>query len=171
MIALCKAKKLDLNNKNSILTLSMDRLSKICLEISKFPHPYDNTGELRFEDDVFSTPNRETNISISKKASFDLTGNITIGSWVMIGGETRLITHDHYYMGREKTIIEMEEEKGVWWSDLVIGSDIWIHNSIILPQVTNIPDGVVIGTNSVLTKNPGPYEIWAGNPAKKVGER
>jgi acetyltransferase-like isoleucine patch superfamily enzyme len=30
---------------------------------------------------------------------------------------------------------------------------------------------VVIGAGSVLTKNPGPYEIWAGNPARKIGMR
>ncbi|MBW1750927.1 MAG: hypothetical protein JRJ37_09570 [Deltaproteobacteria bacterium] len=38
-------------------------------------------------------------------------------------------------------------------------------------QVTHIPNGVVIGAGSVLTKNPGPYEIWAGNPARKIGMR
>jgi acetyltransferase-like isoleucine patch superfamily enzyme len=40
-----------------------------------------------------------------------------------------------------------------------------------LYQVTRIPDGFVLGAGSVLTKNPGPYEIWAGAPAKKVGYR
>ncbi|THB78768.1 MAG: hypothetical protein D6B25_03295, partial [Desulfobulbaceae bacterium] len=41
----------------------------------------------------------------------------------------------------------------------------------VLYQVTEIPDGVVLGAGSILTKNPGPYEIWAGNPARKIGER
>jgi len=30
---------------------------------------------------------------------------------------------------------------------------------------------VVLGGGSVLTRNPDPYEIWAGNPARKIGER
>ncbi len=28
----------------------------------------------------------------------------------------------------------------------------------------------VLGAGSVLTKNIPPYEIWAGNPARKIGE-
>ena len=40
-----------------------------------------------------------------------------------------------------------------------------------LYQATHIPDGVVLGAGSVLTKNPGPYEIWAGIPARKIDTR
>jgi acetyltransferase-like isoleucine patch superfamily enzyme len=58
------------------------------------------------------------------------------------------------------------------WQDKYIGADVWIHDgSIVLYQVTHIPDGVVLGAGSVLTKNPGPYEIWAGIPAVKIAER
>lgn len=31
--------------------------------------------------------------------------------------------------------------------------------------------GTVIGANSVLTQSTGDYEIWAGIPARKIGER
>ncbi len=58
------------------------------------------------------------------------------------------------------------------FQDKTIGRDVWIHDgSLVLYQVTHIPDGVVLGGGSVLTRNPGPYEIWAGNPARKIGER
>jgi acetyltransferase-like isoleucine patch superfamily enzyme len=30
---------------------------------------------------------------------------------------------------------------------------------------------VVLGAGSLLTKNPGPYEIWAGVPAVKIAKR
>jgi len=66
----------------------------------------------------------------------------------------------------------VEEEFGVRWQDKTIGADVWIHDSaIVLYQVTHIPVGVVIGARSVLTKNPGAYEIWAGVPARKIGIR
>ena len=41
------------------------------------------------------------------------------------------------------------------------------------PAATHVAvrDGFVLGAGSVLTKNPGPYEIWAGAPAKKIGYR
>jgi acetyltransferase-like isoleucine patch superfamily enzyme len=111
------------------------------------------------------------------KVFIDLSANITIGDNCAIGRFTQIYTHEHYHCGRDKTILQKEKEQiaidgiGVKVSPLVIGNDVIIYGAIILPQVTNIPDGVVIGVGSVLTKNPGAYEIWAGNPARKIGER
>lgn len=34
-----------------------------------------------------------------------------------------------------------------------------------------VAEGTVVGANSVLTESTGPWEIWAGAPARKVGER
>ena len=34
-----------------------------------------------------------------------------------------------------------------------------------------IGDGAVIGGGSVVTKDVGPYEIWAGNPARFIRKR
>ena len=34
-----------------------------------------------------------------------------------------------------------------------------------------IADGAVIAANSVVNKDVGPYEIWGGSPAKKIGDR
>jgi serine O-acetyltransferase len=34
-----------------------------------------------------------------------------------------------------------------------------------------IGEGAVIGANAVITSSVPPWEIWAGNPARKVGER
>ena len=34
-----------------------------------------------------------------------------------------------------------------------------------------IADGAVIGMGSIVTKDIGPYEIWAGNPARLIRKR
>ena len=34
-----------------------------------------------------------------------------------------------------------------------------------------IADGAILGAGSVITHNVGPYEIWAGVPGKKIGQR
>jgi chloramphenicol O-acetyltransferase type B len=53
----------------------------------------------------------------------------------------------------------------------VIGNDVWIGaQSLIMPGI-HIADGAVIGARAVVTKNVGPYEIWAGNPAKLIKKR
>lgn len=56
--------------------------------------------------------------------------------------------------------------------EIFIGHDVWIGaDVIILPNVKNIGNGAVIGAGSVVTKDIGEFEIWAGNPARKIGER
>lgn len=56
--------------------------------------------------------------------------------------------------------------------NLTIGNDVFIgHNAIILPSVTLIDNGVFIGSGAVVTKNPPPYSILGGNPAKILGYR
>lgn len=52
-----------------------------------------------------------------------------------------------------------------------IGNDVWIGSRAIILGGTNIADGAVIGSGSVVTKDIGPYEIWAGNPAKFIRKR
>lgn len=52
-----------------------------------------------------------------------------------------------------------------------IGNDVWIGNNVLIKANISIGDGVVIGMGSVVTKNVGPYEIWAGNPAKFIRNR
>lgn len=152
-------------------TLTRTQLDKALAQAVRHPHKHVHKGRLILDEEVFRTPGRETNVMISRFALLDCTGTILIGPWSNIGARVRVYTHDHIHLGQEP-LLAVEEEYGVLWQDKKIGSDVWIHDgSIILYQVTHIPDGVVVGAGSVLTKNPGPWEIWAGNPAVKLGVR
>ena len=54
---------------------------------------------------------------------------------------------------------------------VIIGNDCLIGSRCyIMPGVT-IGDGAVIQAGSLVTRNVGPYEIWAGMPAKKISHR
>lgn len=53
----------------------------------------------------------------------------------------------------------------------VIGSDVWIGNNCLIKSGVKIGNGAVIGMGSVLTKDVGEYEIWAGNPARLIRKR
>ncbi len=56
--------------------------------------------------------------------------------------------------------------------NLIIGNDVWIgYGAIILPGVTYIGNGSVIGAGSVVTKNVNDFEIVAGNPARLIRMR
>ena len=52
-----------------------------------------------------------------------------------------------------------------------IGNDVWIGNRVMIKAGVKIADGAVIGMGSIVTKNIGPYEIWAGNPARLIRKR
>jgi maltose O-acetyltransferase len=107
-----------------------------------------------------------------KDVFIDATGDIIIGEEVIFSQETRIYTHMHP-MKKEKSIYKQTKEQGVTFSNLVIGNDVYFGSRcMILPQVTNIPNGTVIAAGAVLTKNPTcEFEIWGGNPAVKIGER
>ncbi len=155
------------------IVLSLDELLGSVVVI---PHPETRTGHLIFSYNAFNHNRTKTNVHISVPSSpgnivLDLTGDITINGYTMIGDGTKIFTHDHFHDGRKEPLLVKQARKGVKWQSKTIGSDVWLHGCTILYQVTEIPDGVVVGAGSVLTKNPGPYEIWAGNPAKKIGER
>ena len=53
----------------------------------------------------------------------------------------------------------------------VIGNDVWIGNRVMIKAGVTISDGAVIGMGSIVTKDIGPYEIWAGNPARLIKKR
>ena len=55
--------------------------------------------------------------------------------------------------------------------DVTIGDDVWLGAGAILLPGTIVADGAVIGAGSVVIDSIGQYEIWAGNPARKIGER
>lgn len=52
-----------------------------------------------------------------------------------------------------------------------IGNDVWIGDSAMIKAGVTVSNGAVIGTGAVVTKDVGPYEIWAGNPAKCIKRR
>ncbi len=57
------------------------------------------------------------------------------------------------------------------YKQTVIGNDVWIGTHCLIKSGVKIADGAVIGMGSVVTKDVGPYEIWAGNPAKLIRKR
>jgi acetyltransferase-like isoleucine patch superfamily enzyme len=152
-------------------TMSSAELRQAIARARRYPHKHLQRGELIVSPEVYRTPGRETNLVISPFCLLDCTGSIHIGPWCNIGHRSRIYTHDTIHMGTQPLAL-VEETVGVRWQDKYIGADVWIHDgAMVLYQATILPDGFVLGAGSVLTKNPGPFEIWAGVPARKIGRR
>ena len=54
---------------------------------------------------------------------------------------------------------------------VVIGNDVMIGSRCYISPGVTIGDGAIVGAGSLVTKDIGPYEIWAGSPARRIGHR
>lgn len=92
-----------------------------------------------------------------------LMGNITIGKNCSITAQTYIQTSSHK---NDSPTFEGCD------CDLKIGDYVWMGiRTVIVPGVTNIGNGVIIGANSTVTENVDDYKIIAGCPAKQIGTR
>ena len=53
----------------------------------------------------------------------------------------------------------------------IIENDVWIGMNVLIQEGVHIGNGAVIGMGSVVTHDVPSYEIWAGNPARKIRGR
>lgn len=107
-------------------------------------------------------------VRISENVSIDCSGKVLIGDNVWISENSLILNHEHIINGKE-----WKKSKAIELTDgIKIGDDVWVGaNVTILPQVSYIGNGAIIGAGSVVTKDVLDFEIVAGNPARKIGER
>ncbi len=124
--------------------------------------PHNIQGKFESEDPV----------CIDESVYLDNTGDIIVGKYCSISNGAMLYTHDHYH-DRDLNTFEAVNQKGIIVGGLVLEEDVYIGaRAIILGGVTRLAKGTVIGAGSIVTKNiENEYEIWAGNPARKIGDR
>lgn len=76
----------------------------------------------------------------------------------------------HTYVA-EDSFVEadyIDKEKGI---QIDIGNDVWIGYGVKICEGVTVGDGAVVGAGSLITKSIEPYAIYAGVPAKKIGQR
>jgi acetyltransferase-like isoleucine patch superfamily enzyme len=93
---------------------------------------------------------------------------VTLGRYAMLAPEVVIVGGDHridvagtpiLFSGRpalEKT---------------VIGADVWVGFRAIVMAGVSIGRGAIVAAGAVVTKDVPPYEIHAGVPARKIGDR
>lgn len=137
-------------------------------------HPEISQGTINLTGAAGEGDNIDSCVLISPHAMIDATGSTTLGRWVYIAGGVKIYTHRHDLSGKKPLLLkEMIEPNGFTIAmDKEIHDDVWIFESIILPQCQYIAKGVIVGAGSVVTKNiDEEYSVWAGNPARKIGIR
>lgn len=100
---------------------------------------------------------------------------VSIADNCRLGGAThpieRVSSSPVFHEGKnilKKNFINFDMVEG---KEIKIHSDVWIGAGVIILSGVTIGVGSVIGAGSVVTHDVPPYEIWAGNPAKKIRDR
>jgi len=95
-------------------------------------------------------------------------GDIQIGKDCLISQFCTLVATNH---GMDPSVPMITQPPATDRVGVVIGDDVWLGAGSVITPGTTIETGAVIGANSVVTHHVPAYEIWAGVPAKKIGQR
>jgi len=121
---------------------------------------FDGYGTLAIGADTWI--GQYNNLRMSKGA------NISIGKGCLISQFCSLIASNHT-MDRSTPIQESPSDSSR--TGINVGDDVWLGVGVTILPGSMLGEGVVIGANSVVNTFIPPYEIWAGSPARKIGER
>ena len=95
-------------------------------------------------------------------------GNIVIGSDCLISQFCTLVASNH---GTERNQPILHQPPQAERRGICLGNDVWLGAGVTITPGVTIGNGAVIGSGAVVTRDVPPFEIWAGVPAKKIGER
>lgn len=108
-----------------------------------------------------------TNVSIGMYAIIHALGGVTIGDNSLISPTVQIYAQNHGTRRGKSMRVQPQSALGV-----SIGKDCWIGAGTIICDGVTIEDGVLIAAGSVVTRGLyKAYDIYAGNPAKRRGER
>jgi len=91
---------------------------------------------------------------------------IEIGDDCLIAPFVYIVDSDH---GIERS--ELINRQANQTAAIKIEDGVWLASNVTILKGVTIGEGAVIAANSVLKQDVPPFEIWAGSPAKKIGER
>lgn len=111
---------------------------------------------------------RPETVKIGGLVAFDLTRDVKIGDWCEISPEVKIFTHRHHWNHSRGP---RRETQRITSQILEIGEDAFIGTGAIILGIAMIGKGAIIGAGSVVTRDVPEFEVWAGNPARKIGER
>ena len=157
----------------------LENYNRLCFLKNTIKNPNIVVGDYTYYDDFEDVGNFEKNV----KYHFNFIGDkLIIGKFCMIASGVSFIMNGANHLTGSISSYPFAIFGNDWANamdgktyptkgDTVIGNDVWIgHNVTIMPGI-HIEDGVIIATNSTVTKNVEPYSVIGGNPAKLIKKR
>lgn len=157
-----------------------DAIKSVCYIKNVITRPNIIVGDYTYYDDINGAERFEEHVTHHYEFLDD---KLIIGKFcaiakgiefVMNGANHRMCsvtTYPFNIMGKgwEKATPKLEDLplKG----DTVIGNDVWIGQNVTVMPGVHIGNGVIIASNSVVTKSVPAYHIAGGNPCKIIKKR
>lgn len=142
-----------------------------------------STGTLRFSNNVWVNHDVEfvpsalieigSGTTIQKRTTIN--GNVSIGKGCVIAPNVFISSGTHIFkeypglsIREQEARVALEGRANEFDKAIHIGDDVWLGINVVIMPGVSIGNGVVVGANSVVTKNIDDNEIVAGIPAKKI---
>lgn len=93
---------------------------------------------------------------------------VTIDRYTMLASNVAIVGGDHDWTSPGVPIQFSGRPPQL---DTTLGADVWLGHGVTVMRGVTIGDGAVVGAGAVVTKDVPAYEIWAGVPAAKIGQR
>ncbi len=106
------------------------------------------------------------NVFIGRNTEFNCCDFIKIGNNCLIASSTVFVDSSHTFAKGQCIMEQHLILKGI-----IVDEDVWIGSGSIILLGVQLGKGCIIGAGAVVNKSIPAYEIWAGVPAKKIGER
>jgi acetyltransferase-like isoleucine patch superfamily enzyme len=103
---------------------------------------------------------------IGSGCEFNVRCAVRIGNNCLIASGCKFIDHDHNISGTG-AFPQIDGAEG----DIIIQDNVWLGANVIVLKGITISEGAVVAAGAIVTKSIPSNEIWAGVPAKKVGQR
>lgn len=109
--------------------------------------------------------------------------NLKVGDHVGIAGGTTIYNMDLIQIGSYSVVSQGSHLCGgshdynsknfqLYAKPIILGEHVWICAEAFISLGVTIPDGVVVGARSLVTKSiPESWAVYAGQPAKRISQR
>ena len=109
-----------------------------------------------------------SNCKIGEYSHITACNRITIGDGALVGRFTLITDNSHGSLSLENSNIPPIKRELVSKGEIVIGNNVWLGDKVTICGGVHIGDNVIIGANSVVTKDIPSHSMAAGIPAKVI---